>query len=424
MDADKVYRRLADRLRAAEEELVADLDALVRIRSVTGDEAAAQAFMADKYRRLGLQVIEVEAGAAVKDHPQFTPSPWPAAGRPNLVATVPDAGSRGRSLILNGHIDVVPAAEQAGWTRDPWQGGREQDRFYGRGAADMKAGLLANYHLVAALFDLGLRPDAPLYLHSVIEEEAGGGQGTLALLAEGHVAAAMLIPEPLDQHVVVGHPGVFYFRVTVQGRTAHAGQSHYGVNAIGKMAAIYQALVELDADRARRYDDPFFSAWTGRAVNLNIGTLTAGDWVSTVAGQAVMQCRISFIPPETAAEMQAEVEQTIRRVAAADPWLQEHPPRIEWFGWRAQPWRQDPDHPLVNLTAQQAARVLQRRVEPVATTAGLDTRFAPAFGMAAVSFGPRGERIHGPDECVYISSVIETMQVYAGVLLQWCGIRA
>lgn len=119
------------------------------------------------------------------------------------------------------------------------------------------------------------------------------------------------------------------FRVTVLGKTAHAAVSQHGVNAIGKLLPLYQAMVDLDAERAARWPDPFFGGMSDRAVNLNVGSFQAGDWPSTVAGRAQMECRVAFIPPQTMGQVRAEVEARIAAVANEDPWLREHPPRVE-----------------------------------------------------------------------------------------------
>jgi acetylornithine deacetylase len=159
-------------------------------------------------------------------------------------------------------------------------------------------------------------------------------------------------------------------------------------------------------------------------VNLNIGVLRAGDWPSTVAGRAIMECRVAFIPPQTMAEVRREVEDRVAATAAADPWLREHPPTVEWFGWQADPWRQEADHPFVATLAQAAQQVTGERPPFVASTAGLDTRFASSLGVAAACIGARGANMHGIDEYVEVESVIETVKIIAATIIDWCGIDA
>jgi acetylornithine deacetylase len=210
------------------------------------------------------------------------------------VGTLRGTDPAARSLALNGHVDVVSPEPLETWSHDPWGGeivgvGSAQ-RIYGRGALDMKSGTIANLHALKAVLDAGLRPRGTVVLQSVVEEEAGGGAGTLATLLRGHTADALLTPEPFYRAIVLGQPGVMLFRVSVLGKTAHAAYSQTGVNAIGKILPLYEAMVELDRERAARWPNPFFGGLSDRAVNLNVGVLRAGDWPSTVAGRAEMEC--------------------------------------------------------------------------------------------------------------------------------------
>lgn len=210
--------------------------------------------------------------------------------------------------------------------------------------------------------------------------------------------------------------------MTVSGRTAHAASSQDGVNAIGKMLPIYQALIALDEERAARWRDGFFGVG-GRAVNLNVGSLHAGDWPSTVAGRAVMECRVAFIPPQTMDAVRREVQTRIAEVAAGDPWLRDHPPVLEWFGWQAGPWRQDPSHPFIATLTDTVAAITGGRPPHVASTGGLDARFCGAFGIPAACIGARGAGMHGVDEYVEVESVVEITRILAATIVAWCGVR-
>lgn len=401
--------------------LVEQSAALVRIPSVIGQEGAAQAHMAGLYRELGLEVTLLEADHdEISRHPMFCDAGLAPDDRPNVIGRLPGTG--GRSLALNGHVDVVSPEPVDAWTRDPFGGERIGNRLYGRGAADMKAGHIASYVALRSVIEAGIELQGDVLLHSVVEEEAGGGHGTLATLAAGHLADALFIPEPLDQRIIVAHPGVNYFRVRVVGRTAHAAKTQDGVNAITKILPIYQALEDLEVERWGRYDDPFFAEWGGRAVNLNRGRLEAGDWVSTVAGSATLECRVSFIPPQTEDDLKREIEERVHTVADADPWLRDHPPQIEWFGWRTEPWIQDPDVPFIH-ELEGVLRSQGLPVKRMASAAGLDNRFGTAFGMQSVCYGPHGEHWHGIDEYVDLDSVMSVARVAAALIVRWCGVR-
>ena len=428
MGQDALTARALAHVEANREELIADVVRCVRIPSVVGHEGPAQAFMQELYGGLGLELDAFEADLeTVACHPAFVRTAWGSEGRPNVVGTLTGSDPAARSLALNGHIDVVSPEPLDAWNRDPWGGEIVSvdgvERLYGRGALDMKSGTVACAHALKAVLDAGLHPRATVILQSVVEEEAGGGAGTLATLLRGHTASALLSAEPFYRTVVLGQPGVMLFRVTVLGKTAHAANSQHGVNAIGKLLPLYLAMVELDAERAAHWPDPFFGGMSDRAVNLNVGSFQAGNWPSTVAGRAQMECRVAFIPPQTMGEVRAEVEARIDAVARADPWLREHPPRVEWFGWQADPWRQDVGDPFVRTLAGVVESVTGVKPPLVAATGGLDARFAGHFGIPAACVGARGAGMHGVDEYVEVESVVETARMIAATIVAWCGVE-
>ncbi|MBI4280084.1 MAG: ArgE/DapE family deacylase [Armatimonadetes bacterium] len=415
-----VEQRVLDAVGRGEARLLDDLRALVRIPSVVGQEGPCQAAVRRMLEDLGLTVHAFEPVLEeVRRHHAYVEVPWSYEGRPNVIGMLRGHGG-GRSLILNGHVDVVSPEPVDAWSVDPWGAVERDGRIYGRGALDMKAGIAAILGAVRAIRDAGVSLRGDLHVHSVIEEEAGGGGGTLACFLKGYTADALIIAEPGG--VAVAHAGVLYFRVRVTGKTAHAGQAHTGVNAIGKMHAIYDALIELDGRRAAEHRFELFERSVGRSCHLNIGAHRAGDWPSTVAGWAVMECRISFVPGERMEDVRREVEAVIAKAAAADPWLAEHPPVVEWFGWHGDPWVQDEGHPLVQ-TVRDAVESVTGQPAPVhGKAAGMDTRFAMYFGMPALSYGPGGERTHGLDEYVERESVIRCAKVLALSALRWCGV--
>jgi len=403
------------------EEIVQTLRALVQIPTPTGKEAAGQQYIQGLYSNLGLKTIALEADAGkLRQHEAFTESGWPLEGRPNIIGIL-EGEPAARSLILNGHMDVVPPDPIDKWDFPPWEGKVVGDKLYGRGAYDMKGGLIANYFALQSILRAGLKPKGTVMLHSVIEEEAGGGGGTLACLLEGYTADGLVITEP-NMKIVIAHPGVHYFRIRVTGKPVHAGLSHTGVNAIGKMNQVYQALIALDEKRAKETRYPLFEKETGRSCNLNIGTYKAGDWPSTVAGWAEIECRISHVPGEEFDEVKGQLQRAIEAVAQQDEWLSEHPPEIIWFGVSMDGWEQDPNDPLIKAFKAAADGITGSNTDFAGVTWGLDTRLAQYFGMPALSFGPNGANIHGVDEYVDLDSVIDCTKILASFIIEWCEI--
>jgi len=404
-----------------EEQLQVTRDA-VRIESVTGHEGPMQEYVAALYRRLGLQVVTVVPDKSeVEGHEAFIDSGIPfGPHRPNVIGILPGRADA-PSVTLHGHVDVVSPEPVSAWTKDPWGAEVDSGRLYGRGAGDMKAGLIANAFAVKAVRDAGLKPTGEVQLHSVIEEELGGGGGALACLVAGYQTDGFVTTEPHMLNLTISHGGILYFRVKVVGKTAHAGWAHLGVNAIGKMEPIYRALVELDERRGREIRFPLYEKGSGRSCHLSIGTLTAGDWPSTVAGFATLEGRMGFIPGETRAETIALIENTVRQACAGDPWLAEHQPVVEWFGWKADPWYQDPDHPYVQSFKSSIEAVLGREAQIQGRSSANDARLTQYFGKAGVAFGPIAGNIHGSDEYVELESVRLMTQVLALHLVDWCG---
>jgi acetylornithine deacetylase len=436
-------------------EMIETLATLVRIPSVVGNEGAAQAMMRDLYLAAGLDVDVFEADRdALQSHSAFVDSGIPFAGRPNVVGVLAGAGG-GRSLILNGHTDVVSPEPVSAWTHDPFgaivlpssaggrnvpvgggAGGGGLGRMVGRGTQDMKSGVIANLFAARALNESGVQLNGDLILQSVIEEEAGGGGGTLACFQRGYLADGFIATEPHWHDISIAHPGILYFRIVVEGKSAHAGRAHQGVNAAIEAAPIITMLGEWDKARAAAlHYEPFerIDPSAKRSCHLNVGVVRAGDWPSTVPGRCEIEVRMSFVPGETEAGVKAEIEARVQALAQGSAWLREHPPRIEYFGWHTEPWIQDEQHPFVQGFVQ-CVNDVQRTLKvrrtfdenalpvPMGLTAGLDTRFAGQYGVPAFAWGPKGAGLHGADEYVELDSVIEVARMLALFACDWCGV--
>ncbi len=404
------------------EEQINFLSKLVTFKSLVGQEGEGQLFYAQASRDLGLEVTLFEADkSAIRTHPAYVPIDLEYAGRPNVIAEMKKP-KEGRSLILNGHMDVVSPEPVSRWSVDPWGGTIKDGRLYGRGSLDMKAGLAANFFALKAILDCGFRPRGKVILESVIEEELGGSGGTLACLMKGVTADGMMISEPTRHTIFVTHPGIKYFRVRVFGRPAHAALSHEGVNAISKMVPIIQALEALDLKRARSLSYPKVEVQTGRSCNLSMGKMSAGDWVSTVAGWATLECRVGFVPGETGPQVMAEVEKTVREAVKGDEWCLQHPPEVEWFGWNTDPWVEPEDSAFVQMFLVTSQSMMTPPPELVGASGGVDTRFGQMFGTPSIAFGPKGENYHGIDEYVDLESLRNVTKVLAQFIAEWSGI--
>jgi acetylornithine deacetylase len=428
----RVKTKILDEIDKKRDEMMDFLQKLVRIPSVVGHEGDAQKFMEKTFRDLELEVYVWEPNVAeLRKHPAFfkttSYTKFGYKGRPNVIGKLRGSG-QGRSLILAGHIDVVSPEPVSAWTHDPWSAEIVDNKLYGRGAADMKGGIASMVYALKCVQETGIRLKGDVILESTIEEEDGGVGGTLATILKGYRADAVIITEPTGGcNVGIASAGVMYFRVKVVGKSAHAASAHFGVNAIGKIIKIYNALSELNKKRQAKISyspAEIYPDMKGHVTTINIGKISGGDWPSTVAGWAELECRVGWPPGEELKDVKGQIERTIEKTAKRDAWLKENPPKIEWFGWRAEPHEQDLNHPIVKTVAEFVNELTRKETMFVGGSAGLDTRFFVRYAnVPAITFGPRGFNLHSIDEYVEIDSVVETAKVLALTMVDWCGYK-
>ncbi|MBD3221067.1 ArgE/DapE family deacylase [bacterium] len=409
---------------------VTTLADLVRHPSVLGQEASAQEHMAGLLDGLGLDVRHEPIDLArIRDLPGFSPVDWELDGKLNVVGVHDPGPAIGRSLALNGHIDVVSPEPVAAWTTPPYEPrvvDHEEDGeswMYGRGAGDMKGGTVAALWALAALQDLDREPASRVLVQSPVEEECTGN-GTLSLLERGYVADACIIPEPFGETLLVRQVGVMWFQVRILGRTTHVLGAGRGVNAIEKSWLVIQALRELEEELNADGRRPDGFAQVDHPLNLNVGTIAGGDWASTVAGECVTRFRIGLYPGDDLAAMRATIEERVARAAAADPWLREDPPTVEYIGFQAAGCEFDPASDLARTLTEHHRAWRGTGPAELACTATTDIRFFNLYyDIPATCYGPRAERIHGPDEKVSLDSMQRVAEVLASVVADWCGLR-
>ncbi len=403
---------------AAEEAAMAGLLAeLVAAPTLLGDEAAGQAIMRRAFADLGLEPFDVPLDpAALAGHPGAAPFSWDVAGKANVLANwEPAAPAGGRSLILNGHVDVVSPEPSSLWSGPPFEARRDGDWIYGRGAGDMKSGLAAIVGAVRGLRALGLAPRGRVQLQSVVEEECTGN-GALACVLAGHTADAAILTEPTRGALWNAQVGVLWFQVRVVGLPAHAGDAPEGANAIEASMAVIEALRGLEAE-LNVVKPPPYAAYP-HPINLNVGMIHGGDWPSTVAGECLTHFRLALYPGERVADLRERVEQTVAG-AATGAFRTE----VLYDGFACEGYELEPGAPLVTGLLDAAERATGRRPPLFASTATTDARSFQLYGdTPAVCFGPVAEHEHGVDERVHMPSVTETAQAIALFIGDWCGL--
>jgi acetylornithine deacetylase len=400
---------------------VAFLTALVRRRSTLGNEAGVQARVADELEAMGLDVDKWDVERdAIAGRPGFSPVGWSYEGRPDVAAVWPAAADGGRSLIFNGHIDVVPATPEHHWTRDPWGAEIAGGRMWGRGAADMKAGVAAMVYAVHALREAGIELRGDVTLQTVIEEECTGN-GALATLARGYGADAAIIPEPFGHRGLAAQVGVLWSRITVHGQGAHAERADQAQNAIVKAARVIEAVQALEAEANARERPPAF-ADIAHPLNYNVGVVRGGDWASSVPEECELEVRLSAYPGEDLDAVQARFRDGILAAVRDDPWLAAHPPEVGFYAFRAEGCAVEPGEPLLESLRGAHGAVLGTPLETFAFTGTTDVRFFNLYAdTPATCYGPLGGNLHAPDEWVDLDSVRRVTEVLALAAMDWCG---
>ncbi len=415
---DMAIRGAAEALRPA---MVAALKELVQIPSQTGEEGLVQEAVARLMRDHGLDVDVWEPDAAtLAPHAESVTLGSGFAGRPNVVGVYRGSGG-GRSLILNGHIDTVEIGDRGAWRRDPLGGDVVDGRLYGRGACDMKGGVIANLFAVRVLREAGIEPAGDVIVQSTISEEDGGA-GALAAVLRGYVADAALISEPTNLAIVVAQGGSLMFRLVVPGLSAHACVRDEGVSAIEKFAYLHRGLLEFEARHNGEIAHPLYDGMVNKAP-INIGTVRGGAWPSSVPEWLEAEGRAGLVPGESLAGMKRALSDEVARLADADPWLREHRPRIEWRDGHFAPAEVAVESPLVHTLSAAWRRV--RRAEPAieAVTYGADMRhFVLVGGMPCVMFGAGDVRLaHAPDEAIFLDDLVAAAAITATFTADWCG---
>lgn len=416
-DREQIWRAVG----LLQPEIEEALQSLVQAPSQTGQEGAAQTVMAQLMREHGLDVDvwepDVTSLAPFAEHVTLTDS---FAGRPNVVGRLCGAGG-GRSLILNGHIDTVEVGDRAAWGVDPLAGTIEGGRLYGRGACDMKAGLVANLYALRALRDVGIRPTGDVLVESTISEEDGGA-GALAAIVRGYVADAALIAEPTNLAIVPAQAGSLMFELHVPGLSAHACVRDEGVSAIEKFAFLLHGILDLERRRNAEIRHPLYADKLNKAP-INIGTIHGGAWASSVPEAVIVTGRAGLVPGENLDDYKARIVNEVATLAAGDAWLSEHQPELVWLDGQFAPAEVDIAHPLVGTLAQAVLDMTSAPADIAAVTYGADMRhFINTGGIPCVMFGAGDVRLaHAPNESIAIEDVLIAVAVSAAFIAEWCG---
>ncbi|MDG5817906.1 ArgE/DapE family deacylase [Natronococcus sp. A-GB7] len=394
-------------------ELRAFADELCGFETTAGNEAPAQQWIEGTLESAGFETYRWEADAeTLADHPSFPDDPTDieTTDRPSVGGVLefgdPDAG---RTLVLNGHVDVVPAG--SGWEGDPFEPRWTDGRLTARGAADMKCGLAACVFAARQLEASSPEIDGRLVVESVAGEEEGGIGAAAAALENPYPFErdAAIVAEPTDCRPVVATEGSLMKRLRLEGRSAHAATRWRGESVLPAFERIRRALEELETERGERVTHPLYEEfpipWP-----VCVGCLEAGRWASSVADELVAEIRIGVAPGETVDEVEREFDRRVAEAVAETDVDCE----FERFSIQFEPAEIEPDEPVVRAVQSAMAAQGLEATDPQAGTYGADSRHYVEAGIPTVLFGPGNiEQAHFPEETIAWDDVLVASETLA-----------
>jgi acetylornithine deacetylase len=424
---------LAERLREAIdrnfEDQVAFLARMVQFPSLRGKEQAIQQWLAKQFAERGYEVDEFSlADIDLFGHPKAAPmDDIPLEGSRQVVATYNphDDGrgqddGQGRSLILQGHIDVVPEGPAELWSSPPFAAEIKDGWMMGRGAQDMKAGVSAMIFALDAIRSAGFAPGGRIHLQTVTEEESTGN-GALSTMIRGYRADACLIPEPTANTLSRAQVGAIWFRLRVRGTPVHVAYSETGTSAILSAMHLVRAFQDYTkAINAKAVENAWFGEVRG-PIKFNVGIIKGGDWASSTPAWCDVDCRIGLLPGETPEQAMRGIEQCLADAQKADEFLRDNPAELVWSGFQADPSVCEPGSEAEAALAAAHQSVFGRPMEDRLSTAVNDTRYYK--GMPALCYGPSGIGPHAFDERIELESIRKTTLAIALFVAEWCGLR-
>lgn len=397
-------------------------------------EAKLQNYLARRLVETGAEVDVWEADPAALSGKPLVPPGIDFAGRPQLIARIPGRG-QGRSLVFNGHIDVVSGEPRQSWTSDPFMPQVRDGRLYGRGSCDMKGGIAAMVLATETLAGLGIRLDGDLLVATNTDEESSGAGGT-ALVERGLRADAGIVTEPTGFDVWTSCRGSEYCEVRIPGRPGHAEVRQPDWRRGGAVNAIEKTMVVLEAIQALRREwserPGLEHAVLGRP-DLVPTMARAGEWAVTYPAQCALTVAVMYLPVQADAEgwgsrVREEVAEWITAETEHDDWLAEHPPHIHWWPTAVMPLEIPRSEPIVDIMLDAT-----RDVGRPGRISGLDSWYdgatlttlggIPAIGFGPPGFDPDGASVaHTIDEYVPVDGLVDAAKSLAVAAMRFCGV--
>lgn len=446
MKAETAARKILDYLERNEKDLVDFLCEFINKKSIsrgtpgTGEELEAQLWLRDQFNQMRFSNVDYWF-------------PDDEQERPNVVGKISGKGD-GKSLVLQGHVDVVPVPEREMelWKSDPWRGDVREKRVYGRGACDTKGGNTGMIWAAKAILDCEVELNGDLLIESVIGEESQEGEtiGAADTVRRGYRAPFAVISEPTNCEIHTESPGIFLFELLVPGKSVHTASrnqvifpqrygievgSAVGVDAISKMKMFQDLFERLEAQWNQRWRSPVLGGG-GYPVpqdkqgvglfTINPSFIEGGTFLGSVPGYCKLTGCVWYPSWMKVEQIIAELQERISALAQTDDWLRENPPQFKapvLQNWR--PFKVPVDHEGVKTLASVHEEVGGQKAVHSGFRATCDATWLNELGVPAVTFGPGGLEmgVHGPNEFVPIEEVMFCAKVYAVTALKWCGVQ-
>ena len=408
---DKIITAIEDNVDETREFLMD----MIRFESMPGNERDIIHFCNGKFAQAGCECKLASISDDIKNDPEYSNADMPLFydGRANLLAYRRGTGG-GRSVILQSHVDIVPAGD---W-QDAFMPKASGDWIYGRGAMDAKGQVAAIWLALKTLQDLNIELKGEVQAQVVVEEEVGGN-GALALIRQGYTADAVIVLEGSDLNIHPANRGAIWYRIEIEGMPCHMGRKHDGISAIDLSYKVIQALYEYEkriiADSANY---PGFEKYKN-PVQVNVGMLHSGDWPATVAANAVIEGGVGFLPNRTMEQVKRELNEVIGNID--DKWLQEHI-NIEFPKLHNDSYETDYSHPAV-AALMEACQDSNIKSEICGWNVSCDARlYAKVGGMPTIVFGPGSiTDAHGKNEKIDVNQITKAAEAIVRFALKWCN---
>ena len=400
---------------------IALLRDMVAIPSVTGDEARIQHHLNDVLCGMGLSVDMWETDwNELKKHPNYRPVDRGYEGRPNIVARLPGSGG-GKSLLLNGHTDVIPVGGGEGWDENPWSATIRDGRMYGRGTADMKSGVASHIMAVQALRAAGVQLKGDVLINIVIDEEVSG-HGTLDTIIRGYRADAGISGETSDLAIQPACIGRIWFEIEILGKPAGIQKRYQGVSGISLGNKIAQAVQELEDRRVATVKHPLYPNALD-SLPCMIGSFSAGNYPSAFPTNCLLKGSIGTVPGEDHEGVKRSLVEQVAAAAAKDPWMNDHPPKVRFVGYDAEASEIPSDHGIVQALQRNYRDIVGREPELSGRQGAADTQFLNKYAATpTVIFGPGSTAVmHSDNEYVSIDDYLTSIKVMALSIYDWCN---